>query len=197
MSGRICSQCDSHFDSRNKLDSHRKRVHQRSGKITFGHGTIHLQDNTTQHVSFDDDTPMKCPRCLDIFKTFQSLQNHTRLNCKRKTVNSHKLPPTRLNQRRKPVKITASPNVQRSPINIKPSLSPLIVRNIDIPVVEKIETQDSIDNDSNEYFGFKDSKAKIKDGQDIQHEEFDFGLVIPRNRISMARIEFEKSLLQD
>ena len=33
-----CSQCDELFETKNKLDNHRKKEHQRAGKLTFGYG---------------------------------------------------------------------------------------------------------------------------------------------------------------
>ena len=93
---------------------------------------------------------------------------------------------TRFNQTWNSIQTTASPHVQQAFVNFIPNSSPRELRNVLNPVAK-----------SPAYYEGQIHGREGKLGSIGDNDEFDFELHTPRNRISLSRLEFERSLLEN
>lgn len=70
-----CSECKEWFDSKLKLNNHKRSKHSLPGVCNIC-GTVVRSDNLSKHLRVHSDNPVKCKECGRLFKNSESLRTH-------------------------------------------------------------------------------------------------------------------------
>lgn len=70
-----CSECKESFDSKLKLNNHKRSKHYLPGVCNIC-GTVVRSDNLSKHLKVHSDNPVKCKVCNRLFKNSESLRTH-------------------------------------------------------------------------------------------------------------------------